>query len=56
MPETILLIVLAVLSLCGIGMGLTGLARRSWGLVLVGAMFVSMPLGFVTVVVDAVPW
>lgn len=56
MPETILLLVLVVLSLFGIGLGLTGLARRSWGLVLVGAMFTSMPVGFATVVVSAVPW
>jgi hypothetical protein len=56
MPETILVVVLAVLSLFGVGLGLTGLARRSWGLVLVGAIFASMPVGFATVVVSAVPW
>ena len=50
MADTILLVALAVFSLFGIVLGITGFHRRSWGMVLLGAVLCSMPVGFATVV------
>jgi hypothetical protein len=50
MADSILLVALAVFSLFGIGLGIAGFCRRSWGLLLLGAVLCSMPVGFATVV------
>jgi hypothetical protein len=50
MADSILLVALAVFSLFGIILAGAGFRRRSWGMVLLGAVLCSMPLGFATIV------
>jgi len=56
MPETILLAALGILVLTGLALGVSGIARRAWGLVLLGAVLIAMPAGFASVVMAAAPW
>jgi hypothetical protein len=50
MAESILLVVLAAFCLTGLVLGIAGIRRRSWGLVLFAAAMVAMPLGFASIV------
>ena len=50
MSEATILVVLAVLFLAGLGLALAGFQRRTWPMVLLGAVLSSVPLGFATVV------
>ena len=54
MVEPVLLGVMGALFALGIGLGLAGLVRRAWGVVLFAAMLCSVPAGFATVVMAAV--
>ena len=56
MPETILLTFLSLLSLAGVVLGVSGFARRSWGMVLIGAVLIAMPAGFATIVMASSGW
>jgi hypothetical protein len=53
MPETILLAFLSLVILAGLFLGVSGFARRSWGMVLLGAVLIAMPAGFATIVMAA---
>lgn len=51
MSEMMIVAALALVFGLGVLVAVTGVARRSWGMVMLGAAFVSMPMGFATVVV-----
>jgi predicted transporter len=53
MPETILIAFLSLLILTGLALGFSGFARRSWGMVLLGAVLIAMPAGFASIVMAA---
>ena len=53
MPESILLVVLTLFFTLGLALAIAGFRRRSWGLLILGAVLTSMPMGFASIVMAA---
>jgi polyferredoxin len=53
MPETLLIAFLSLFILAGLALGFSGFTRRSWGMVLLGAVLIAMPAGFASIVMAA---
>ena len=53
MPETALVTFLGLLFLAGLAVSVSGFARRSWAMVLLGAVLIAMPAGFASIVMAA---
>jgi hypothetical protein len=50
-PDVLLLAILSLCFLTGAGVSVTALARRAWGLLLIGVGLCAAPLGFASIVV-----